>query len=169
MALKGIVPGIAHKTEHGLVRLGLADRAALADAARGMAARTSTLSGFLVQAMAPAGFEMLVGVTTDVHVGPAVVLGWGGVYAEAMAPPVVEVAPLDRALALSMIARLDPKGLLAGYRTGRAMDRDGLAALLVAVSCLAHEQRARVREVDLNPVIVGERSVVAVDALVRLG
>lgn len=169
VALKGIVEGVAHKTERGLVRLGLRDSAALNAAARAMAERAPQLSGFLVQAMAPAGFELLAGVTSDVHVGPAVVLGWGGVYAEAMGPPIVEVAPLDRRIADGMIARLDPKGLLTGYRTGRAMDRAGLAELLVALSCLAYEQRARLREIDLNPVIVGERSAVAVDALVRLG
>ena len=67
-----------------------------------------------------------------------------------------------------MLARIDPNGLLSGYRTGKRYHRADLAALLVAVGHLAHDHRNRVREIDLNPVIVSPSGVVAVDALVRL-
>ncbi|MGE0094952.1 MAG: acetate--CoA ligase family protein [Alphaproteobacteria bacterium] len=167
VALKGLIADVAHKTERGLVRLKLSS-ADVAEAAREMKSREPGIEGFLVQAMAEPGLEMLVGVTSDVHVGPAVVVGFGGIFAEAMGPPAVEVAPLDARLAEEMLARIDPKGILTGYRTGKRYDRKSLVSLLVALAHLAHEQRGRVREIDLNPVIVSETSVVAVDALVRL-
>jgi len=67
-----------------------------------------------------------------------------------------------------MLARIDPKGLLSGYRTGKRYDRTGLVSLLVALGHLAHDHRGRVREIDLNPVIVSASGAVAVDALIRL-
>ncbi len=75
---------------------------------------------------------------------------------------------MDARLAEEMLARIDPKGILNGYRTGKRYDRKGLISLLVGLAHLAHEQRGRVREIDLNPVIVSETGAVAVDALVRL-
>jgi acyl-CoA synthetase (NDP forming) len=168
VALKGQAPGIAHKSEHGLVRLNL-DASEVEAAATEMGRRVPAIESFLVQEMAPKGVEMLAGIVTDPHVGPAVVLGFGGIYAEAMGPPAVEVAPIDGATARAMIARIDRKNVLGGYRTGRALAKDALAELMVSLSRLAHEERARLREADLNPVIVGERRALAVDALLRLG
>ncbi len=168
VALKGQAPGIAHKSEHGLVRLGL-DALEVEAAAAEMARRAPATESFLVQEMAPKGIEILAGIVTDPHVGPAVVLGFGGIYAEAMGQPAVEVAPVDRPTALAMIARIDRKGIFDGYRTGTALAKDALADLVVALSRLAHEERARLREADLNPVIIGERRALAVDALLRLG
>ena len=168
VALQGQAPGIAHRSEHGLVRLGL-DALEVEAAAAEMARRAPATESFLVQEMAPKGIEILAGIVTDPHVGPAVVLGFGGIYAEAMGQPAVEVAPVDRPTALAMIARIDRKGIFDGYRTGTALAKDALADLVVALSRLAHEERARLREADLNPVIIGERRALAVDALLRLG
>lgn len=167
VALKGMIADVAHKTERGLVGLNLSG-GTVADAAEEMKRREPAIEGFLVQAMADPGLEMLVGITRDVHAGPAVVVGFGGIFAEAMGPPAVEVVPLDVCLAEEMLARIDPKGLLSGYRTGKRYDRAGLASLLVALGHLVHDLRDRVREIDLNPVIVSATGAVAVDALVRL-
>ena len=169
VVLKGVVPGIAHRTERGLVAVGIEGSRALADEARAMAAATRDLAGYRVQAMVEGGVELLAGVVRDPHLGPAVALGWGGVLAEAMGAPVVEVAPLDEAIARAMIDRLDPHGILAGWRGRPAADRDALARLLVALGALAHAGRDRIAEIDLNPVIVTERGAVAVDAVVVLG
>ncbi len=167
VALKGVVPGVHHKTEHDLVRLGLADAAAVADAARELAARTPGLSGYVLQPMA-GGVEFIVGVKSDPAIGPAVLLGFGGVLAEAMARRAVELAPLDARVADAMIDAVDARGVLAGYRTGRSLARSALRDLLVALGRLAWEQRARLAEIDLNPVIVDAARAVAVDALVVL-
>jgi acyl-CoA synthetase (NDP forming) len=169
VVLKGVVPGVAHRTERGLVAVGLGDAEALGAAARAMAAANPDLSGYRLQAMVTGGTELLAGVVRDPHLGPAVALGWGGVLAEAMGAPVVEIAPFDEGIARAMIDRLDPHGILAGWRGRPAADRTALARLLVAFGDLAHAGRERIAEIDLNPVIVTAEGAVAVDAVVVLG
>jgi acyl-CoA synthetase (NDP forming) len=168
VALKGVVPNCTHKTERGLVRLDLRDDDALRSAAAAMAGATPDLAGFQVQRMVPGGLEFIVGVKSDIHVGPAMVLNAGGIFVETMGAPAIELAPLDPDRARAMIDRVDAKGILRGYRTGRAYDRAGLADLLGKVGRLAHDNRERLAELDLNPVIVTEAGVVAVDAVVVL-
>ena len=150
VALKGELPGCLHKSEAGLVELGLPDAAALGRAAAAMAARTPGLTGLRAQEMVAGGIELIVGIKVDPDVGPAIVLGFGGIYAEAMGPPVLELAPLTRAAADRMVTRLDRKGILTGYRGRR----------------LADAGRRSLREVDLNPIIVTADSAVAVDVVV---
>ncbi|MBT6117863.1 MAG: hypothetical protein HOH66_08340, partial [Rhodospirillaceae bacterium] len=168
VVLKGVVPGVAHRTERGLVAVGLADEPALRAAAEAMAAANPDLSGYRLQAMVTGGVELLAGVVRDPHLGPAVALGWGGVLAEAMGAPVVEIAPLDEGIAQAMIDRLDPHGVLAGWRGRPAADRAALARLLVALGELAHAGRERIAEIDLNPVIVTPDGALAVDAVIVL-
>jgi acyl-CoA synthetase (NDP forming) len=168
VALKGLLPECTHKTERGLVRLDLRDDDALRAAARTMAEGAPDLVGFQVQRMVTGGLEFIVGVKSDIHVGPAVVFNFGGIFAEAMGEPAIELAPLDGHRAQAMIDRVDVKGILRGYRTGRTYDRAGLADLLVKVGRLAYANRARLAELDLNPVIVTEAGAVAVDAMVVL-
>ena len=168
LVLKGIVPGIAHKTEHGLVCVGLNSASAVREAAAAMRKKVPGLTGFAVQPLLGEGIEMIVGVKAEAKVGAVVLLGFGGIYAEAMGAPAVEAAPFSRAAAESMIDRVDRKGILRGYRTGRPYARDQLAELLVAVGRLAGDERRRVAEIDLNPVIVRPGGVAAVDWLVVL-
>ena len=168
VALKGVVPNCVHKTERGLVRLDLPNDDALRAAAAAMAGAVPELISFQIQRMMSHGLEFIVGVKSDVHVGPAVVFNFGGLFAEAMGPPAIELAPLDAHRAQMMLDRVDAKGILRGYRTGRAYDRVGLADLLVRVGRLAHDNRERLAELDLNPVIVTENEVAAVDAVVVL-
>ncbi|MGE0717167.1 MAG: acetate--CoA ligase family protein [Alphaproteobacteria bacterium] len=165
VVLKGDLPGCLHKTEAGLVATGIADAAALRAAAARMAAANPGIAGFRAQAMVAGGIELMVGVKADPAVGAAVLLGFGGIYAEAMGPPAVEAAPLDRAAAEALIARVDSKGILSGYR-GRHLARDRLIDLLVAVGTLAAKEWPRLVEIDLNPVIVTADAAVAVDVVV---
>ncbi|MCC7271932.1 MAG: acetate--CoA ligase family protein [Alphaproteobacteria bacterium] len=165
VVLKGDLPGCLHKTEAGLVAAGIADPSGLAGAAAAMAARTPGIAGFRIQEMVGGGIEMMVGIKIDPEVGPALLLGFGGIYAEAMGPPAVEMAPLDRATAGAMIDRVDRSGILAGYR-GRHLARERLVDLLVAAGSLAAAEWPRLREADLNPVIVTADAAVAVDIVV---
>ncbi len=165
VVLKGDLPGCTHKSDAGLVALGLKDQAAVQAAAAGMAARTPGITGFRVQEMVADGIELMIGVKVDADVGAAVMLGFGGIYAEAMGAPVVEMAPLSATDADRMIHELDRKGILSGYR-GRVLARDRLIDLLVAVGRLAAAGRGVLREVDLNPVIVTADDAVAVDVVV---
>lgn len=167
VALKGILPGVHHKTEHDLVRLDLADGAAVMAAARDLSTRVQGITGFTVQRMAR-GVEFIVGVKSDPAIGPVLLLGFGGILAEAMARRAVELLPIDRVRAEAMIDAVDVNGVLAGYRTGRPLARAALAELLTAVGMLAWSQRGRIAEIDLNPVLVDANRAVAVDALLIL-
>jgi acyl-CoA synthetase (NDP forming) len=167
VVLKGLVPGCAHKTELGLVVLGLEDADAVEGAAQEMAERVPGVAEFLVQEMVE-GLELLVGVKCDPGYGPAVLLGWGGLLVEAMGPPAVELAPLDQVRALAMIEAVDPKGIIQGYRGGQAYDREALALLLMNVGRFAQDLGHGLKELDLNPVKLRHDGIVAVDAVIEL-
>jgi acyl-CoA synthetase (NDP forming) len=162
VVLKGDLPGCLHKTELGLVRLGLGDAAAVEAAATAMRkAAGEALAGFTLQPQL-AGRELIVGVVRDAAFGPALLLAWGGIYAEAMTRRALLPCPIDAAEARSMIEQIDPRGILRGYRTGDRMAVEGLAELLVAVSGLA-AANPWLAELDLNPVIVTADGCCAVD------
>lgn len=169
VVVKGLMAGVAHKTELGLVALGLDSAEAVIAACERMGNRVGRqLQTYSVQPLVRGGVELVVGVKSDVNLGPALVLGLGGLFVEAYGAPAIEMAPLDRADAASMIAAVDRRGILAGYRTGRALASDALAATLLAVGRMAWHLRERIDSVDLNPVVVTEHGAVAVDAVVAL-
>ncbi len=169
VALKVDALALPHKSDLGLVRLGLvcvdAVRAAaeelLADARRqGVDAR-----GLLVEPMADAGLELIVGLRRDPSFGPAVVVGLGGVLTEVLDDVAIRLAPVDRDTALGMLGDLRGAMLLDGVRGAAAVDRGAVADLIVALSRLG-EARPDIVEIDLNPVIASTGGAVAVDALV---
>jgi acyl-CoA synthetase (NDP forming) len=171
VALKLCGAAIAHKTERGLVRLGLADAAAVARAADELWALRRPedgATGLLVAEMVRGRRELIAGVVRDPQFGPCVMLGVGGIFAEALGDVVFAVAPLGRSEALRMIAGLRTQALLGPFRGEPAVDRDALAAVLCGLGRLAVE-RADVASVDVNPLIVRDGVPVAVDALVELG
>ncbi len=167
VVLKGLVPGVIHKTERRLVAVGLADPLAVRVAADAMRAANPGLIAFELQPML-AGLEFLVGIKRGPGFGSVVILGWGGILAEAMGARAVEMAPIDRPLAAAMIARVDAHGLLDGVRGGPGLARAALTDTIVAVGRLAHGAGDRIVELDLNPVIVGTTTATAVDAVVIL-
>jgi acetate---CoA ligase (ADP-forming) len=166
VVLKGLRPDAIHKTEAGLVRMGIDSEAALdamfaelLDAAQG--------GGVLVQRQVPAGLELIAGLVRDPQFGPCVMVGMGGVLAEALGDTAFGVAPLTKADALALVGRLRSRVLLDGFRGAPPVDREALAEVLVALGHLGAAE-ARVREVDINPLIVAEGRPVAVDASVVL-
>ncbi|HWL45777.1 MAG TPA: acetate--CoA ligase family protein [Ilumatobacter sp.] len=168
---------IAHKTERGLVRLNLADAAAVAAASTELLAAARPDDGevgVLVAPMVRGNRELIAGLVRDPQFGPTVMLGVGGVLAEAVAdvafrPAVLGGHPLDVAGAHALIDSLATQKLLGPFRGEAAVDRDALAGLLVGLARLAVE-RPDVASVDVNPLIVrADGSPVAVDALVELG
>lgn len=176
VALKLLSRDIAHKSDIGGVRLGIRDAAALADAGREMlacaraAAPDARLGGLLACPMVDGGIEVIVGVVNDDTFGPVVALGLGGVLAETLKDVVFRIAPFGLDEAQSMIAELRAATLFDGQRGKPPADRAALAQVLVKVSGLAWTLRARIGELDINPLkvrAVGE-GVVAVDALLVL-
>ncbi|GAA5236136.1 acetate--CoA ligase family protein [Verticiella sediminum] len=168
VVLKGMVPGIAHKTEAGLVALELRTAEAVGRAARAMLARHPTLTGFSVERMVSGGIETMVGVRNDPQLGPMLAFGLGGIGVEVLRDIAFRRCPLDRAGALGLIKQTRAGRLLHGFRGKPAADVDALAEALIALSRFAHLHRDVIAEVEINPLIVLEtgHGVHAVDALV---
>ncbi len=171
VVLKLAGDSIAHKTERGLVRLGLSNRAAVEGSAAellGLARADDGAVELLVAPMIAGDRELIAGMFRDPQFGPLVAFGLGGVLAEAIGDVVFAPAPLDRADAGSLIDRLATQEVLAEFRGQPPVDREVLVDLLCALGRLAVE-RSDVASVDLNPLIVCDGRPVAVDALVELG
>lgn len=162
---------IAHKTERGLVRLGLGDEAAVQRAATDLLGAARPDDGevhLLVAPMVRGARELIAGLATDAQFGRTVMLGVGGVLAEAVADVVFRLVPITRLDAEEMIDDLATQRLLGPFRGEPAVDRDRLADVLCGLSDLA-EARPDVVSVDVNPLIVAGGVPVAVDALVEVG
>jgi acetyltransferase len=163
---------IAHKTERGLVRLRLADPAAVESAAQSLLDAATPADGevsLLVAPMVSGAREFIAGVVRDPQFGPNVMLGVGGVFAEAIADVQFRPAPISSADADDMIDGLRSQLLLGPFRGEAAVDRDSLRRVLLGLSALA-AARPDIASIDVNPLIVRpDGSPVAVDALVELG
>jgi acyl-CoA synthetase (NDP forming) len=161
---------IAHKTERGLVRLRLADPAAVRSAAADLLAAATPDDGevsLLVAPMLSGNRELIAGISTDDQFGPTVMVGVGGILAEAVADVCVRPAPISEVDALEMIDGLATQALLGELRGEPPVDREALAQVLIALSRVA-EERPDVASVDLNPLIVVDGRPIAVDALVEV-
>jgi acyl-CoA synthetase (NDP forming) len=171
VALKLCGEGIAHKTERDLVRLGLADADAVRAAGAEILAKARPEDGpveLLVAEMVRGRRELIAGLLRDPNFGPCVVLGLGGILTEALGDVVFAAAPLTRAEAKALPARLRASHLLTRpFRGEPPVDPDALADVLVALGRLA-EERPEVRSVDVNPLVVRDGRPIAVDALVEI-
>jgi len=163
---------IAHKTERDGVRLGLSDAGAVEAAAEELLALVRPEDGdvsLLVSEMVRGRRELIAGFVRDPQFGPCVMLGLGGILAEALGDVVFAAAPLAERDARRMIGSLAASHLLTRpFRGEPPVDVDALVALLVALSRLG-ESRPDIASIDLNPVIVRGDRPVAVDALIEIG
>lgn len=166
VALKGIAPGLIHKTDAGLVRLNL-DSASVLAAASEMKSRVTSIEGFLVQQMSKPGAEMIVGVAHDPQFGPVVACGAGGVLVELIKDVSVRLTPLSVEDAAAMIRELKTFPLLEGYRGSPRRDIRALEEILLRIGALVDDIPS-IAELDLNPVLVHEQGATIVDARIRV-
>ena len=167
LVLKGCSREILHKTDAGLVTVGLQDEDQLKQTLRRMTDRVPGLEAFLVQQMVPGRREFLVGMTRDPIFGPCVAFGLGGVFTEAFKDVTYRVAPFPEAEAAIMCQEISSRKLLGPFRGEAPVNTQALARLLKAIGDFA-SARPDVTEIDLNPVMpLGDR-VVAVDAVIVL-
>ncbi|WP_432025332.1 acetate--CoA ligase family protein [Streptomyces sp. 1222.5] len=163
---------IAHKTELGLVKIGLTSASQVRDAYRELTdiARYEgvALDGVLVCQMVEQGVEMVVGVTHDELFGPTVTVGLGGVLVEVLRDAAVGVPPFGEEQARDMLAGLRGRALLDGVRGRPPADRDALVEVVLRVQRMALELDGHIAELDINPLLVLPRGqgAVALDALV---
>lgn len=172
VALKLISPDLPHKSDAGVIRLGLADEAAVREAYQAILAAaaairpTPAVEGVVVQAMAGRGVELVLGAHTDAQFGPVVMVGLGGVFVEALRDTVLAPAPIGREEARAMLESLQGRRLLDGFRGMPAVDLALVADLVTRFSEFVDDHRAIVAEIDVNPVICAREGMVAVDALI---
>jgi acetate---CoA ligase (ADP-forming) len=160
-----------HRSDSGLVELGVASPSAtrttyaeLIETA-GRLRRGAVIEGIQVQRQLPVGTEMIVGITRDPVLGPAVLVGTGGVFAEVLSDVAVRPLPLDRRDVNEMIQGLKGYELLRGARGRPKADLGALADIVMAVARVAASCGDRIEELDLNPVMVDQQGAYAVDRL----
>ena len=163
--LKILDPAITHKTEVGGVILNIKTERQITAALR----RIDRIKGeherrYLVEEMAKDGLELIIGATNDVSFGSTVLVGLGGITAEAIKDTAMRLAPLGFNEAMDMISELRGKSLFEGWRGLPPLDKESVARALVALGqfMLNHPE---IKEVDLNPVRVYEAGLLALDAL----
>jgi acetate---CoA ligase (ADP-forming) len=172
VVLKAESPDIPHKTELGVVHLGLSDARAVRVAYAAIRDSLASLNpaprvtGISVQPMVPPGIEIVVGTRRDPTFGPVVVVGFGGTLVELLRDSTTELGPVDHHQALGMLSRLRSANLLTGFRGSAPINLDRVANIIVALSELAVDLADVIDEIDVNPIICGADQAVAVDALI---
>jgi acyl-CoA synthetase (NDP forming) len=160
-----------HKSDAGLVQLGVASPQDAAHRYERLVERAAALDpsadidGVLIQEQISDGVEVIVGVKRDPAFGPAVLVGMGGIFAEVIRDVAVRPLPLDDGDAADMVRSLRGYPLLSGARGRAPADVAALERLILSVAELAHACGPTLAELDLNPVLVSERGLVAVDWL----
>jgi acyl-CoA synthetase (NDP forming) len=174
VVLKAVSDDIPHKTELGLVELGIGGDEALAAAAGRLRGRLAALDSppadarLLVQKMVTGGIEVFAGVSRDPDFGPVIAFGIGGILVEILDEVALRLLPLRDGDAEAMIAETRAGRILAGVRGRPPADVDALAALLYRLADFAWAGRDAIAEIDLNPIMVGPSGTgcTIVDALI---
>ncbi len=172
VVVKGCSSRIAHKSELGIVRVGIesADgvEAAYREVVAAAARAGETLDAVIVASMARGRRELMIGAHLDPTFGPVLVVGDGGKYVEAMPDAATVLAPFTPERIERALRRLRIAPLLDGVRGEPPMDVDAFCRAAAAVGALIADPAAGIASLDVNPVIVGARGegCVAVDALV---
>jgi len=171
LALKIMSPDILHKSDAGGVAVGLENAAQVEAAMRSMMAAKpiaeSRIDGFLLEEMAPAGQEIVIGGVRDPQFGPLVMVGLGGVFVEVLADVAFRICPITPLDAQEMLEELKGAPLLKGVRGRAPASRGAIIDVLLKVAGdggLLMRHAADIEEADVNPLIVSESGAVAVDA-----
>lgn len=161
---------VAHRTEHGAVRLAVP--AGGLEAAVGELRALASLDGLpalvAVQPMVEVEGEAFIGIRAQSELGPVVAFGLGGVFVEVFGRVSGRMAPFTLADATELIAEFDDLRVLDGLRGKRPWDRDALAAILVSAGTLAASGRDWIDTFDINPLVYGPAGFTAVDGLCLL-
>jgi acyl-CoA synthetase (NDP forming) len=173
VVLKGCAPSLPHKSELGLVKVGLADEPAVAAAFATLSKRLSDSLApgapgeIVVQAMAGEGVELIIAVRNDPHLGSFVVVGPGGVLVEVMGKASVRRGPVDEETANTMLDETAAGKLIDGVRGRGPFDRKSAAQAIAALSNLGASLHAEIATIEINPLIVTTRGALGVDVLIE--
>jgi len=166
VVLKACGAKILHKSDKGLVRVGVASDKDVRAAYDDLDARAPKADGVLVCEQVTGGVETVVGVAQDPLFGPAVMFGLGGVFVEVLKDVTFRVPPFGKDEARRMIDEVKGAPLLRGARGRPKADVGALVDAIMKVQRLAVDLHDDVAELDINPLLVRPRGAVALDALV---
>ncbi len=170
LVAKVISPDILHKSDAGGVQLDLADVDAVCAAIERMTAlpgiKAARIDGWLVEEMGPKGQEIVIGAIRDPQFGPLVMVGFGGIFVEIIKDVSFRICPIEERDARAMLAELKAAVLFEGVRGRKHLDKEAVVDALLKVGGRdgLMMQLDAVVELDINPVIVGEQGLIAVDA-----
>jgi len=167
VVLKGMVEGKVHKTEAGLVKLNLWNADQVKSAYQEIFTTNVKPKSFLIQKMLRGDLELIAGIVRDPQFGPAVMLGLGGVWAEVYKDVVFRLPPLHREGILEMVSDLKAQALLKGYRGLKPVNMESLGDWLIKLGWLALNFE-KIKEIDVNPLLIVDGEPVAVDATIIL-
>jgi len=125
------------------------------------------LRGILVQEMVPEGYEVIIGATRDKQFGPVVMFGLGGVFVEVLNDVSFRIVPFSSEEALEMIKETKAFKVLKGFRDRKTVDMKVLAKILTQTGNIMIDF-PEINEIDINPLIINEKNMVAVDARIIL-
>jgi len=169
VALKLISPDIMHKSDAGGVFLNIMDEQEIEEKwsqiILGVADDypTALIEGFLIEEMVKKGAEVIIGAVRDEQFGPLIMFGTGGVAVELMKDVSFRLGPLSKKEAIGMMTEGKGFALLTGYRGETFKDIEAVAEIILMVSHIMEEVGA-LKELEINPLLVYERGVMAVDA-----
>jgi acetyltransferase len=174
VAMKIDAPRIVHKSDAGGVKLGLSSAGAVRDAYRAITETVRdrhpevVINGVAVQPMVVStGIELIAGAALDRDFGPVILFGLGGILTEVLADRTIGLPPLNRLLARRLVGKTRAARLLAGYRNIPPADMAKIEEVLIRLAHLVTDF-PEILELDINPLMVTEGGVMAVDARVRL-
>jgi acetyltransferase len=167
IVMKGITPGVVHKTEQGLVRIGIHSNEMVENAFSDLRAAMPNGGSILVQQQINGSIELIAGFLRDPQFGPCVMLGLGGILAEALKDTAFAVAPISRKEAFHLMDQIRAQNILNGFRNSIPVNRDALSDILIHLGELGLAS-PQIQEIDINPLIVCNGSPIAVDASIIL-
>lgn len=161
-------PDIVHKTDVGGVRVNLTTEAAVRSAYEEIIsnveknAPTADIKGVFMQKFLPVGHEFIIGAMRDSTFGPLIMVGLGGIYTELFKDTSFRLGPISEKQSYTMLQELTAWKLLLGMRGQAQADIEELANTVARVSVLMASE-PRIKEIDINPILVGTNEVVVAD------
>ena len=169
LVMKIISPDIPHKSDFGGVAVGIKDAVELEERwshmflSVAMENPMAVIEGFIIEQMAPRGVEVITGVVRDAQFGAVAMFGMGGVFVELMKDVSFRLSPVDEKEALEMMGEVKGWPLLRGFRGAAPKDVAAVAGVIARLVRVV-EQTDGLKELEINPLIVYDEGVIAVDA-----
>jgi len=159
---------VSHKTDRGLVHVDIRNETEAVTAFKKIMKEIGEEdASVLVQEMISGEKELMIGLTRDAQFGSCVVFGLGGIFTEILHDICIRIAPVEKSEALQMLRNIKAQGILDAFRGMPCADLDELARMIMTVGQIGCEE-PRIKEIDINPVILSAGRPVAVDALIAL-